>query len=100
MIDVIHGRVAENRYLIEAKGHAGFGERGGDVICAGISAILYGFLYYLSDRYGSRLLWREEEGGLYVCFPDETPEAVEVVLSSVRLMTDTYPQYVSLTERR
>ena len=100
MIDVTYGKSDGSRYLIEAKGHAGFGERGSDVVCAGVSAVLYGFLYYLSDRYGSRLVWREVGDGLYICFPDDTPDAVEVIISSLRLMTDTYPQYVSISERR
>ena len=100
MIDVKYGRVADNRFLIEAKGHAGAGARGSDVVCAGVSAILYGFLYYLSEKYGSELVWREMGDSLYICFPDGSPEGVSVALASLRLIGDTYPQYVSITERR
>ena len=99
MIDVKYGKAAD-RFLLEAKGHAGAGERGSDVVCAGVSAILYGFLYYLSEKYGSELVWRETGDSLYICFPNDSPEGVSVAIASLRLISDTYPQYVSITERR
>ncbi|MBE6693541.1 MAG: ribosomal-processing cysteine protease Prp [Ruminococcaceae bacterium] len=101
MIDVCYAiNVEAEKCRIEAHGHAGCAERGGDVICAGVSALLYGFLYYLSEKHGSSLVWRESGDSLFMCFPSDSAEALEVVTASLRLMADTYPEYVSLQEGR
>ncbi|MBQ9161734.1 MAG: ribosomal-processing cysteine protease Prp [Clostridia bacterium] len=101
MIDVSYAVNAESgKCQIEACGHAGCAERGGDVICAGVSALLYGFLYYLSEKHGSSLVWHESDDSLFMCFPSESAEALEVITASLRLMSDTYPEYVSLQEGR
>lgn len=101
MIDVrlVTDSHAERR-IITASGHAGKAPKGADVVCAGISALLYGFLYYLSGRYGDMLVWSEDEDSLSMCFPSDSEESYEVIKASLRLMADSYPQYVRLQESR
>lgn len=39
--------VGRDGLTLSAVGHAGFAPRGQDVVCAGVSALLYGFVAYL-----------------------------------------------------
>ena len=39
--------VGRDGLTLSAMGHAGFAPRGQDVVCAGVSALLYGFVAYL-----------------------------------------------------
>ena len=43
----IHITEREDGLELSAHGHAGYAPRGQDVVCAGVSALLYGFISYL-----------------------------------------------------
>lgn len=101
MIDVqLDFKGERGLFTVTASGHAGYAPVGADVVCAGVSAILYGFLYYLSGRYGQGLVWSESDGELSMCFPSDCRDACAVLGASLSLMADSYPQYVRLQESR
>ena len=47
----IHITEREDGLELSAHGHAGYAPRGQDVVCAGVSALLYGFISYLEGLF-------------------------------------------------
>ena len=111
-------RVTEEEEGVEisALGHAGYGPRGQDIICAGVSALLYGLKVYLEEKMPfaaaeesrpgelptSYRVW-EGDGELRIRIVDPSPaykEALAVVVAGLRLMAQVYPTYVMLDMER
>ena len=99
---------------IHAVGHAGYAPRGKDVVCAGVSALLYGFIVYLNDLSSVATAeesacrerffhWTafERDGELRVrtrgC-TSRIEEGVSVVEAGISLIARTYPQRVVLED--
>ncbi len=92
---------------LEACGHAAYAPRGADVVCAGVSALLFGYLAYLRSQAGgdgNRRGWVEfaEGDGLLQIRTHRMNgcdrAAWAVVSAGVRLIADAYPACVRLTE--
>lgn len=92
---------------LEACGHAAYAPRGADVVCAGVSALLFGYLAYLrstaggEDKTGGRVEWAEGDG--YLCIRTHRMNGCDyaawaVVSAGIRLIADAYPAHVRLTE--
>ena len=95
-----------------AKGHAGYAPRGQDVVCAGVSALLYGFVAYLeglspiataenlsADRDFPHLEVSEGDGELRIktCgLGGRDTTGLSVVEAGLRLIADCFPAYVTL----
>lgn len=88
-----------------AWGHADYAEAGQDIVCAGVSALLYGFKAYLERQSllceGGRINPAEWDGGLWLRTKgfggmDET--AWEVTRAGLELIIRQYPQCVFLEE--
>ncbi len=88
---------------LEAHGHADHGAIGHDIVCAGVSALLYGLAAYLEGQVANcpsgRLDRTEAEGRLYLrtrCLEnDET--AFAVTAAGLDLMAKAFPGAVSFT---
>ena len=85
-----------------AQGHAGYDEVGHDIVCAGISALLYGYLAYVKAHKNegevSSFVW---DGGLYirtVGMNGRDNAAWEVTKAGLGLMIQGYPMCVALEE--
>lgn len=97
---------------LTAKGHAGYAPRGRDVVCAGVSALLYGFIAYLEglspiataeDHLGGEdsphLEVREGDGELWVRthgLDGRDTEGFSVTEAGLRLIASCYPAFVTL----
>lgn len=99
---------------IHAVGHAGYAPRGADVVCAGVSALLYGFVASLDDL--SSVATAEESGCSEEFFHWTAFESdgelrvrtrgctsrieggVSVVVAGLSLIARTYPQLVVLED--
>ena len=97
---------------IAALGHAGYGPRGQDIVCAGVSALLYGLITYLTGNspiataedphswgLGSRTEVRESDGELWVRTHGaygRVGAALEMTLAGLSLIAQGYPAYVTL----
>lgn len=89
-----------------AEGHADYAPRGQDIVCAGVSALLFGYLSYLESRppiataEGDFTVERElGEGRMSIRTRgwgglDRTAWAV--VEAGLALLSDTYPRHVCL----
>lgn len=99
---------------IHAVGHAGYAPRGEDIVCAGISALLYGFVAYLNDLSSvataeesacreTLFHWKvaERDGELRVrtrgC-TSRVGEGLSVVVAGTSLIARAYPQLVVLED--
>lgn len=96
---------------ITAVGHAGYGPRGSDIVCAGISALLYGFIAYLealppiatagAGGGRSHLEYSEGEGFLRVTTRGLGGADIagwQVTAAGLRLLEAAYPTCVTLCE--
>ena len=99
----------EDGLEVEACGHAAYAPRGADVVCAGVSALLYGYLAYLRSVTGEdgemrgRVAFAEGDGYLRICtrcMKGCDAAAWAVVSAGLRLIADAYPAHVRLTEAR
>lgn len=85
------------RLRIRADGHAGYAPHGEDIICAGVSTLLYTCIYYLLEKCGNMLEWDEDEGYLEMRFPEKDGKAAfDVTLAGIRMMNESHPAYVKL----
>ena len=85
-------------------GHAGFGEKGSDPVCAGVSALVLTLcrrVEELADQDAVRILaLAAEPGAAYVrCTPlpgheTQTEEVFRVIAAGLRLLAKDYPGYV------
>ena len=99
MISVIAETFSDGLMRISAKGHAGYAPRGKDIVCAGVSALMFGCIYYLSDKYGIPYERNEYDDILVIDFPQEASAEFELLCASLRLMYKTYPEYVYMEEK-
>ncbi len=96
---------------ITAVGHAEYGPRGHDIVCAGVSALLYGFIAYLealppiatagAGGEGSHLEYSEGEGLLRVTtrgLGGDDLRCWRVTAAGLRLLEAAYPTCVTLCE--
>lgn len=93
---------------IFASGHAGFAPAGQDIVCAGVSALVFGTMAYLSDTANAQ----RAAGRAAVCQPDRGTDwvwimtrgysdgmdrhAARQLAAGVRMMAEAYPQNVRL----
>ena len=88
-------------------GHAGFGEKGSDPVCAGVSALvltLYRRVEELENMGAVRILaLAAEPGAAYVRCPplpghgEQAEEAFRVIAAGLRMLAREYPGYVEET---
>ena len=106
----------EEGFILSATGHAGYAPRGQDIVCAGVSALLYGLVSFLKGSLsiatagglcgaGERSsLWvREGDGTLAVEVSSPRPlyrEALDVAVAGLEMMAAAYPAYVILENNR
>ena len=97
---------------IFAEGHAGYAPVGQDIVCAGVSALLYGFVAYLRETLpiataedshpeGRAPLWEVSEGdgrlGVRTHGSDGRDKAaLAPIEAGLRLIAACYPHHVTL----
>lgn len=106
MVTIIISRDSKGRIgAFRVEGHAGYGSRGNDIVCAGVSALTQAAVIGLEDYLGLQpqvLI----EPGLLECYLDDKPmeqgakiEAIlETMLLGLRSMAAQYPDRVCIIE--
>ncbi len=100
----------EDGLELSAHGHAGYAPRGQDVVCAGVSALLYGFIAYLEGLApiatagvleGDTLGWtaKDEDGILSIQtrgMGGADLDGLAVIQAGLGLIASCYPAFVML----
>ncbi len=90
-----------------AEGHSGYAERGEDIVCAGVSALLQALLFgfenvapspgfsFSIDEDSARMVldWRRSP-------PEQTAVLVETIVGSLKEIARVYPEHVRILEVR
>ena len=94
-------KVDKTNDLIIISGHAGYDEQGKDIICAGISTLVYTFIYSVEDLTDDEITYDINDGISIIKIKDLTKNS-QILLSSFiygcRLIADNYPDYVQVSE--
>ncbi|HPF84373.1 MAG TPA: ribosomal-processing cysteine protease Prp [Aminivibrio sp.] len=105
MTEISVGLQAGRKVAIVAAGHTGFSERGSDVVCAGVSALVqalyYGFHEVLKqkelrssvDKKNAKMSldWAE-------CPASEVDVLAETIIGSLKEIARVYPDHVRIVE--
>ena len=89
----------EKTLSIKAEGHAGYGPKGQDIVCAAVSILLYAYAAeLLRIGGGSEIL---DSGETFEIHPagdgEEILIAYETVMGGLKLLADEYENHVSIT---
>ncbi len=97
---LIRATRTENALDIRADGHAGYAEAGRDIVCAGVSALLFGLLAYWRERL-PRIQQEVGDGSLRLTVPAPTPDdliAWAVTATGLALLAAYHPACVRLED--
>ena len=91
----------EVAHSIVVVGHAGYSNAGNDIVCSGVSAVVYsllGFLHNLPDK-ENRLTASAEKGECIVFWRGNGKEAAagfQMAVIGLAQLARKYPEYVSI----
>jgi uncharacterized protein YsxB (DUF464 family) len=93
----------------ECEGHSGYGEKGSDIVCAAVSAMVALAESAINDiaKAGAAVTVEEEKARIRLLLPEELPEKAKTVSESVLLAmfgtasgyTAEYGEYLSVVKR-
>lgn len=88
----------EDKLFVRAEGHAGYGPKGQDIVCAAVSVLLYAYAAELL-RIGTKADIRDE-GDTFEIVPEEISEhektAYQTVMTGLRMLEDSYEKYIRI----
>lgn len=100
MIQIVYEVNPENgRMMLRAAGHAGYAEKGKDIVCAGVSALMQTLAYSAAEDENTSASCREIGGSNEMrILADSTPDMLakfELVADGLTLLANAYPKNVS-----
>ena len=99
----IRYRRTDTMHTLAVVGHAGYSSDGNDIVCAGVSAVVYallGFLHNLPDN-GKRLTDRVESGETVIFWQGDNVEsscAFRMAEIGLLQIAQRYPEYVTFAD--
>ena len=87
-----------NKNRIEIKGHAGFDQKGRDIVCAGVSAIFYALCGKLENQDGAEYTYRDKAGEAYAECRGER-DAFDMAVIGFMQIELAYPENVCVAKR-
>lgn len=104
----IHGK-GNNGYRLSLCGHAGYADKGKDIVCASATILAYTAAenlrrMYLSGRLKKPPDIRMREGNIFIqCIPEEdeiqvTDDIFRIIGAGYELLARDYPEYVTLNQ--
>ena len=89
----------DSHFVIEISGHANYAPKGQDIVCSGISLLSF-MINNVITQEARVITCIMEDGYCYFAFvtEEETTKAkIDMIASGFRMLSDVYPQYVSLS---
>ena len=106
MTKIVFSKIGEDLVRIDSRGHAGYAEKGADVVCAGVSALLQGAALGVLKVAGVKARYEvnEKKGSLLLELPKEMTEEerhdCRVILGtlyeSISDLQGGYPEFISV----
>lgn len=104
----IHGR-GNRDYRLALRGHAGYADKGKDIVCASATVLAYTAAenlrrLYLSERLKKPPDIRMNEGYISIqCFPDKdemqaADDVFRIIGAGYELLARDYPEYITLNK--
>lgn len=85
----------------QISGHAEAGEKGSDIVCAGVSAISQTALLGLLKHLNSKVSYKMQAGNMYFSLQEVPDEKTDIILETMLLgfeeITKAYPQNVIMS---
>ena len=94
----------KGKHELTIRGHAGYAEHGKDIICAGVSAIVYALLGWI-EQHEDELTELEdvivEDGQVFIACAgnDNVNTAFQVAMTGLQMMAGAHPDYVYIDSR-
>lgn len=97
MIKIRHKVYESTLHRLSIKGHADYGPHGGDIVCAGVSALTYALLGSVEELGGKIVYCRADSGDVkLVCYGAD--DAFAMALTGFRQIEEKYPQNVEVID--
>lgn len=93
----IEYKTNNNEFTITLLGHAGYAEKGSDIVCSAISALIQTLVAHMDDVADS---YEDDvqEGYVYLHAKGyEACMAFRTVMTGLRLLEENYPDYVTIS---
>lgn len=98
MISILLAR-QEDSVVMDFDGHAGYAERGSDIVCAGASALAFTLIQRLINMDDVEVEHEEGDGKMHIFAKGaRTKEPVDTIATGFRLLADTYPKHIVFFE--
>lgn len=90
----------KNKHTLAVLGHAGYGEYGKDIVCAGVSALVLALVGWIENNHcKTECISIDDRGGevLIACNGDEQTDAVfNMALIGLEQIASSYPDHVQI----
>jgi uncharacterized protein YsxB (DUF464 family) len=102
MTEIIYNRKC---HILSLKGHAGYAERGKDIVCAGISALTLNLSNILDKMAAEEMVEVSQlagDGRLYIQvipqwqYEEEVTKIFDYTINGLKLIAGQYPEYVRI----
>ncbi|GBU11318.1 hypothetical protein AwErysi_09340 [Erysipelotrichaceae bacterium] len=101
MIKVIISYKAKKVVKIEISGHAAYAASGHDIVCAGVSSLVFSTLIYLEKHKLVQMKTLERANHIQAVFDTETEiskHLLQALIEGIQLIQHEYPQRIKIME--
>ena len=88
---------------LEVSGHSNYDEKGKDIVCAGVSAIVVGGLNALLNENKNAIDYKCKDGYAYVFVKDidndNINKILDVITTQLYTIEESYPKFIKIIEK-
>lgn len=93
----IRAEEGTTEFRLILKGHAGYGNKGQDIVCAAVSALTYTLINHLDKVTGAYRVDQGEPMKIYA-YGTGAMAAYRTIMTGYEMIAEKYPDHVRLTE--
>lgn len=93
---VVRISAEKNLCILTAKGHAGYSDSGNDIVCAGISTMLYALAGYVSNS-GLESHIRMAPGDVEIACTGDTQQVFLMTYIGLAQLAEKFPKNISIS---
>lgn len=100
MIKVVYGQKDGKYNYLKMKGHANSAVKGEDLICAGASSIIFGFMNALDDE--ENIIFKQLTNEIEIISENDSEKVqnyFELVLYQLKTIEESYSQYIKIERK-